>query len=256
MEYRNYDIASVKVIPKQRKTWMEKLQCIEYEIAMRARKLYPWLTSGAGMVARREALVDIFNYHSLFFNGGDIEIGKIADMLGYRIGHIPIEFLTEIPPTFRSWVRQRTSWMCGCFRHSVINLDKNLHRVYHSLYFSICIYFLLAFKLLEMIKHWHLLPWIISAYILLSIAAGWKQRTIWLFLFPLYALFQATFIAIIGIIRYIQFSWKYRTMGRFRIGYKEILEHRKRGGCCVRKVCLKIATTLTLAIGSILFLLK
>ncbi len=72
LEY-GHDIASVKVLPSRRKTVIEQLQGVEYDIAMRARLLYPWLTSGAGMVARREVMMEIMISHSLFFNGGDIE---------------------------------------------------------------------------------------------------------------------------------------------------------------------------------------
>jgi hypothetical protein len=64
---------------------------------MRSRLIYPWLTSGAGMVGKRDVLVSIMNNHSLFFNGGDIEIGKLDDMMGYKVGYIPMVFYTDVP---------------------------------------------------------------------------------------------------------------------------------------------------------------
>ncbi|MBI4708849.1 MAG: glycosyltransferase [Candidatus Portnoybacteria bacterium] len=132
MVENNFDISSVKVLPTRRKTIIERLQGVEYDIAMQARLLYPWLTSGAGIVARRQVMIEIMKNHSLFFNGGDIEIGKLADMMGFNIGHIPMVFKTDIPETTGKWIKQRFSWMCGCFRHSIINIDKNLRYPFHS----------------------------------------------------------------------------------------------------------------------------
>src|SRR3989344_818413 len=109
MEEKGYDIASIKVLPSKRETVMENLQGVEYDIAMQARLLYPWLTSGAGMIANREVMVSIMRNHSLFFNGGDVEIGKLADMMGYKVGHLPMVFYTDIPETFKKWSKQRYS---------------------------------------------------------------------------------------------------------------------------------------------------
>jgi len=80
MEKNQLDLVSVKVIPSKRNTVMENLQYIEYEIAMKSRRIYPWLTSGAAMIGKRETMVKIMEKHSLFFNGGDIEIGKLRGL--------------------------------------------------------------------------------------------------------------------------------------------------------------------------------
>jgi hypothetical protein len=56
MEENGFDIASVRVLPSRRETIMEHLQGIEYDIAMRGRLLHPWLTSGAGMVAKTSVM--------------------------------------------------------------------------------------------------------------------------------------------------------------------------------------------------------
>lgn len=213
----NFDIASVKVLPSRRKTLIEKLQGVEYDIAMQSRLNYPWLTSGAGMIAKRQVMEKIMQNHSLFFNGGDIEIGKISQIMGYKAGHIPMVFLTEVPETITGWIKQRFSWMCGCFRHSIINIDKNLRYPFHFIYFSFIVYFLLPIKVFHMINHWHLLPIIIIIYALITYFANWKVRSKWMFIFPFYALFQITILIWFGLYRYIETVLTTKNIGRIKI---------------------------------------
>ena len=219
MEEKNYDIASVKIMPSKRQTIMENLQGVEYDIAMQARLIYPWLTSGAGMVAKRKVMIDIMKNHSLFFNGGDVEIGKLADMMGYKIGHIPMVFFTEIPSTFMGWVKQRFSWMCGMFRHSIINIDHNLKHPFHFIYFSFIIYFLMPFKLIEMLASPHLIPIILFLYVVITYFANWKVRSRWMILFPFYALFQVLVIVWFGIYRYIKTVIRSHNFGKIKMHY-------------------------------------
>ncbi len=110
---RKYDICSVRVLASREKTIMEKLQGVEYRLAMDARKIYPWLTSGASMVARTDVIKDIMSHHSLFFSGGDIEIGKLAKLLKYNVGHAHFVFWTDVPETFKTWFKQRLAWSGG-----------------------------------------------------------------------------------------------------------------------------------------------
>ena len=53
------DLASVKVRASRRRTVMEKLQAVEYDMAMLGRHLRPWMTSGACMIGRAAALRQI-----------------------------------------------------------------------------------------------------------------------------------------------------------------------------------------------------
>lgn len=105
MRELDFDLASVRVLASKQETLMEKLQSVEYDLAMDARKIYPWLTSGACMVAKTDVIKDIMQHHSLFFSGGDIEIGKLAGILKYKIGHIRFEFYTDVPSTFKAWFK-------------------------------------------------------------------------------------------------------------------------------------------------------
>jgi cellulose synthase/poly-beta-1,6-N-acetylglucosamine synthase-like glycosyltransferase len=112
---------------------MEKLQSIEYAVAMDTRKIYPWLTSWACMIARTKVIRDIMKNHSLLFSGGDIEIVKLAKMLGYKVGHLHFEFFTDVPSTFKAWFKQRMAWFGGGFRHAVINMHQYTWR--HPLFY-------------------------------------------------------------------------------------------------------------------------
>lgn len=217
MVEKDWDLASVKILPGKRKTLIEKLQGVEYDIAMQARLLYPWLTSGAGMIAKRETMISIMKNHSLFFNGGDIEIGKLAHMMGYKVGHIPMVFKTDVPETTRKWIKQRFSWMCGAFRHSVINMDTNLHHPFHFIYFTFIIYFLLPLKLYELLSHIILLPILMLIYAVLTYFANWKVRSKWMLIFPIYALFQVTVLLWCGIYRYVVTVKKSGNFGRIRM---------------------------------------
>jgi cellulose synthase/poly-beta-1,6-N-acetylglucosamine synthase-like glycosyltransferase len=255
MEQYSYDIASVKVLPARRKTVIEHLQGVEYDISMRARLLYPWLTSGAGMVARRVAMVGVMENHSLFFNGGDIEIGKLADMMGYRVGHLPMVFYTDIPASFRAWINQRRSWMCGMFRHSIVNLQLNLWHPFHFLYYTVIIYVLYPFKILEIVNHPQLLPVIIGLYAVATYVANWKVRSKWMLLFPVYALFQVMVVIWLGLARYVDTLIKTRNPGMIRIKNNPIkssfLRRWDKVGLLTKNFVLVLVAVLVVAVGTV-----
>src|SRR6266496_5238219 len=46
------DLASFLILPKNPKRLVEKLQHFEYILSMNARKVYPWLTSGAALAGK------------------------------------------------------------------------------------------------------------------------------------------------------------------------------------------------------------
>jgi cellulose synthase/poly-beta-1,6-N-acetylglucosamine synthase-like glycosyltransferase len=116
------DLASFLVLPKNPTNLVEKLQHYEYSLSMNARKVYPWLTSGAAIAGNTEVIKDILAHHSLFFSGGDIEIGKMAKLRGHRVGHFSFRMYTETPNTFRKLAKQRYVWAGGTFRHSIVNM--------------------------------------------------------------------------------------------------------------------------------------
>jgi hypothetical protein len=186
---------------------MEKLQNLEYNLAMDARKIYPWLTSGAGVIARTESIKNIMAHLSLFFSGGDIEIGKLGGLLKYKVGHLPFNFYTDVPPTFKSWFKQRMAWFGGGFRHAIVNFYKfNWKHPLFFIYTTIFVYGLTPIRWYEMIMYWQVLPLVIAIYLCLVFTFHWKNRSWDFFLFPVYALIQVMIILPLGIYTYFRMA--------------------------------------------------
>lgn len=220
MERHDLDLASVRVIPSKRGTVAEELQYIEYHIAMKSRRIYPWLTSGAAMIGKRERMEEIMKKHSLFFNGGDVEIGKIANLTGLKVDHIPVTFYTDVPATLWKLFRQRFSWFCGAFRHSVINFHTNLFSPVYALYFTLIIFLMLPLKLYEIVAHWYIVPFLFLFYITVTTVSNWEIRSPYMLLFPFYSLFQVLVMPICGIGRYVKTVIKTKNTGFIKLFYK------------------------------------
>lgn len=222
MRELDFDLASVRVLASKQKTLMEKLQSVEYALAMDARKIYPWLTSGACMVAKTSVIKDIMQHHSLFFSGGDIEIGKLAGILKYKIGHIRFEFYTDVPSTFKAWFKQRMAWFGGGFRHAVINLHRYSWR--HPLFYfytTILVYLLTPLRWYEVIMHPFILPVIIVLYWILIFIFHWKTRRWFYFLFPFYALIQIFILVPLGMFTYFRMVFSTNNIGLIKLRHKK-----------------------------------
>ena len=120
------DICSVKVEADQPRTAAAKLQALEYRMAMLARHYRPWMTSGACFIGKTAALRLIFAHHSLWTPGEDIETGRVAHALRMKIRHADFVVTTEVPATWRELVKQRRLWWAGTFRHTIVNVDRNI----------------------------------------------------------------------------------------------------------------------------------
>jgi cellulose synthase/poly-beta-1,6-N-acetylglucosamine synthase-like glycosyltransferase len=218
---RRLDLASVRVLASKHDSMAEKLQSIEYEFAMDARKVYPWLTSGASMVAKTEVIKEIMSHHSLFFSGGDIEIGKLARMLGYKLDHLSFEFFTDVPPTFRSWFKQRMAWFGGGFRHAVINMHQYTWK--HPLFYfytTFLVYLLTPLRWYEVFKRPLVVPVVIALYwVLLLIFRGRQMRWYYL-LFPFYALTQIMVLPVIGGYMYFRMANNANNVGMIRLRHE------------------------------------
>lgn len=209
-----YDIASVRVLASRRRNLIERLQAVEYELAMDARKIYPWLTSGAGMIARTSVVKNIMAHHSLFFSGGDIEIGKLAMMLGYRVGYIGSVFLTDVPATFRDWLKQRIAWSGGSFRHSVVNL--HIYAWQHPFFFlytTVIVWFMTPLRWLEIIQRPVMLLFVVIMYWALIALFHWKKFRWYYILFPFYSLFQVMIVIPLGVYYYFKTLYHYENIG-------------------------------------------
>ncbi len=223
MAEKDFDIASVRILVSKTKTIMEKLQDVEYTLAMDARKIYPWLTSGAGVVAKTEAIQNIMRHHSLFFSGGDIEIGKLAGLLNYKVGHLQFEFYTDVPDTFKAWFKQRMAWFGGGFRHAIINAHSYTWRhPWFFIYTTFLVYGATPLRWYELIKYPQILPFVVALYWVLVFAFNWRNRGWHLFLFPFYSLIQVMIILPCGVYTYFKMSINSDNIGLIKLRPAEI----------------------------------
>lgn len=213
-----FDLSSVRVVASKHNSLAEKLQSVEYELSMDARRVYPWLTSGAAMVARTSVIKHIMRHHSLFFQGGDIEIGKLAMLLGYRVGHLHTVFFTDVPETFKAWAKQRVAWAGGGFRHSIINLHRFSWRFpFFFFYNTIIVYALIPVRMYETVMHPIVLLYVYAIYTLLIALFHWKRWKPYYLLFPAYALFQILILIPLGVLKYFQMALHARNVGHIKV---------------------------------------
>ena len=184
------DLASVKVRASRRRTVMEKLQAVEYDMAMLGRHLRPWMTSGACMIGRTAALRQILSRHSNWFPGEDIETGVIANHFRMRVRHVDFAVYTDIPETFRHWLNQRRMWWSGSFRMAFVNVDQTIRYPVTFFYTSGLVWLLCLAKWGEFRNPAHIvytLPFILLIYTGLCAASSWQVRSRWMIAFPYYS---------------------------------------------------------------------
>lgn len=220
--YRGYDIASVRILASKEETLSEKLQAIEYRLAMDARRLYPWLTSGACMIAKTEVIKEVMLHHSLFFSGGDIEIGKLSKMLGYKVGHIPFVLFTDVPETFKAWFKQRMAWCGGGFRHTIVNFTTYIWRhPFYFFYFTVIVFAATPLRWYEIINNPGILPFVYMIYLFLIVVLHLRHLKWYYLLFPIYALVQVMFIVPLGVYTYLKMAKNGRNIGLIRLNKVE-----------------------------------
>jgi hypothetical protein len=213
------DIASLRCEVATPRTTIERLQAFEYTLAMDNRRMDPWLTSGACNLARAGVFRHVFSKHSHFFAGGDIEIGKLARVMGYRLRHIRFVFFTAAPDTLKGWFNQRIIWFAGGVRHHVVNIASyGWYHFFMLFYNSLLIYLLLPLRWIELLNY----PFTLGVLIVLSwiytgilIAGKMAWRPAYLLL-PFYAFVQSMVILPLGFVRYAKLAWRQRSFGLLR----------------------------------------
>ncbi len=224
MDAAGADLCSAKVVPATDETIAEKMQRIEYGLAMQGRHLRPWMTSGAITLARTRALRQIMAMHSNYFYGEDIEVGKIAKCYGQSVLHVNFTVYTETPRTFRELFQQRRGWWCGSFRSAFVNCDKNLRFPVFWAYNTALVWLLLTQKLGSGARWPEVIPALILLYTGLVIVCAWPSRSRWMILYPYYSLAQVVVMPLFGVIRYLALvrstghwgRYRFRTLGRMR----------------------------------------
>lgn len=222
IDEKKADLASLKCYPRNKERLIENLQNIEYHAAMLGREVRPYLTSGACLIGKTSSLRKIMEHHSLFYQGGDIEIGVLARKLKMKIIHINYAVNTEVPRTIRKWARQRAYWMSGGFRHAIINAHNYIKLdPLHVIYFSGIIWFLLFFKWKSNFVSPISLLWVLGIYIFITFISNlkiykplWKE-TKWYswILFPIYAAFQVMILPLFGVFLYFKQVIKFKNWG-------------------------------------------
>lgn len=211
----NLQVASLRCEVAKPTNTLQVLQAFEYKMAMDARRMDAWLTSGACNMAYAGVYKELFRQHSSFFAGGDVEIGKIAAVSGYRVGHIDFTFFTDVPATFKEWYNQRVIWFAGGFRHHVINVGSfGWFHFFMLFYNSVLIYLLLPLRWVEMLNYpaTILLMLGISWFYIFILVAGKSWRKEYLLL-PFYSSLQTMIIVPHAIVRYIKLALAQQSFG-------------------------------------------
>jgi cellulose synthase/poly-beta-1,6-N-acetylglucosamine synthase-like glycosyltransferase len=220
------DLCSVKVTVSRRRTLVEKLQAVEYDMSMLGRHNRAWMTSGACMIARTSALRGILAAHSFWFPGEDIETGVIAKHYGLSVRHLDVRFYTDAPETFRAWARQRKMWWSGSFRMAFVNAEQTFRFPLTFVYTACVVWLLWIAKWHELVDVDHvaaILPFVVLLYTGVCFSSNWTVRSRWMVVYPYYALFQALVMPPLGAAYYLWLWYKRGTLkppGRYRIGFR------------------------------------
>jgi hypothetical protein len=210
------DVASVRLLPSNSGTVLARMQGHEYRTAMRMRRLYPWLVSGACHVARTSVHYRVMQRHSMFYQGNDVELGMIADAMGFKVGHIPFDVPTTVPDRWKPWWRQRYAWAGGEFRIFFVNARFALRHRYFYLYGAGVLTLLSPWRWLTVIAH----PWVLiavyGAYLCTFVGLHWRTRDWTLVLLPFYTLIITLVLVPLSVVSYVAMAAGHRNIGRIR----------------------------------------
>jgi hypothetical protein len=232
---RDLDLASVRLCPSNSQRWLGRLQAHEYRVAMALRRIMPWLVSGGCHVARTKVLADVMSRHSLFFQGNDVETGVLADLLGYRVGHIPFPVPTAVPTGLRTWFRQRFAWAGGEFRLFVVNWRLVRHHPAMWAYGLVVMFTALPLRWWSALSAPRALAVVLVIYLLLTALANWSHRDRWLLLMPFYAAFNSLIMLMLALPSYALMATRSRNAGvisRPRVRRSGIVERWPTVRCC------------------------
>jgi len=126
------------ILPKSPKTFIQKLQAIEYTVIAWNRKLLQFIdaiyvTPGALAIYRKDALEKIGNFDEKCITE-DIEITWRLQRARYKVrASLNARVYTDVPKTLRLWWKQRLRWHLGgeqtILKHRGAFFDKNKNKV-------------------------------------------------------------------------------------------------------------------------------
>jgi cellulose synthase/poly-beta-1,6-N-acetylglucosamine synthase-like glycosyltransferase len=193
-------------------------------MAMLSRHFRPWLTSGACFIAKTDSLRLIFEQHSLWTPGEDIETGRTAHTLRMKIRHADFVVTTDVPETWPALIKQRRLWWAGAFRHWFVNADRNLlHLPVVTGYTLLAVFASVYFKWWGLVDLRALpkeMPLVLGVYAFVTFVTNLQVRSRWMLVFPVYSLLQGLVLPLLGAIHYVVLARRARSLGRYRFGYR------------------------------------
>ncbi len=210
------DLAGVRLVPSNLGRLLGRLQAHEYRMAMRMRRIIPYITPGALQICTRQAHRAIMRRHSLFFQGNDAEMGLLGRALGYKVGYLPVEVPTVVPDTLRDWWRQRFAWAGGEFRIFVVNLPLFRRHPLFMIYGFVFVFLFVPFKLVEVTHPGPVIGSLLLLYGAAVVAMNWQDRDRALLVYPLYGLFISLVLAPLGAVSYAMQARQSRNPGFVR----------------------------------------
>lgn len=224
LELAGADYASAKVLIKDPRNIVEHLQAAEYAMSMQARHFRPWMTSGACIMGKTEALRAVLAMHTHWWNGEDVEQGIIAKHYKMRVAHIDFHAFTDGPSSFVALFRQRKLWWAGSVRQTIMNVDQ-------MVWFPAYIFYNLFFVYVGLILRSRFfatspaelalaLPITLVLYVVISSIANYSVWSKWFLVFPVYSLIQVAIMPAVGLIEFIRTAVKHRSSGRYLIKWR------------------------------------
>jgi len=216
---RQLDFASVQLVASNRTdTLVTRLQAHEYMLAMKLRRVCPWLVSGACHVARTVVHREVMRRHTLFFQANDVEAGLLAQQLGYRVGHIPFVVPTAVPSTARALLRQRYAWVGGEFRLFAVNWRYARHHLAFFLYGLGLVIVMFPLRWFAVVNDsLTTLLVLFAVYIAAITWLCWHERDYAVVVMPFYTLVSTMLLVPLGALSYIQMARASRNRGVIRL---------------------------------------
>lgn len=210
------DIASIRLVTSRADSLLTRLQRFEYRMAMQLRMVFPWMISGACHVARTAVLRDVMDRHSLFFQGNDVEIGLIAHVRRYNVGHIPFDVTTNVPESAKGWIRQRLAWAGGEFRLFIVNCRFITQQPLVWFYGGVIAILMFPVRWYFLVHPSLALGATFVLYLALVLYLHWRWKTGWVLLMPFYILLSSLIFTPIGIVSYVHMAIKHHNWGVIR----------------------------------------
>jgi cellulose synthase/poly-beta-1,6-N-acetylglucosamine synthase-like glycosyltransferase len=223
---RNLDLASVRIVPANpAESVLTRLQALEYRIAMQIKFVAPWMLSGACHAARTEVLREVMGRHSLFFQGNDVETGVIAHALGYNVGYIAFDVLSDVPAKFRPWLRQRLAWAGGQFRLFIVNIRFIRWHPFMWIYGAGVAYLALILRYQSFVHSTWRVPAAAAGYLalVLYLYLHRGRGKWWALAMPLYTLFISFILTPLGVVWYAKMAGASRNWGVIRPRRRPVL---------------------------------